>query len=71
MTSDWQYVDSSSIEAIRYDSDNTELYVQFISGATYVYSNVDESTVAEFLDADSKGSYFNRIIKPSYDYRQA
>lgn len=64
---DMQYVDSSNIEAIGYDSDNQELHVRFLkSGETYVYYGVDEWVFQEFLQADSKGRYLNANIRDSY-----
>lgn len=63
-------VDSSSIAAIGYDTGSQELYVEFLEGGrTYIYSGVPDVTHQEFMDADSKGGYFNREIKPHYDVR--
>ncbi len=64
-----QSVDSSSIEAVGYDSDNQVLYVRFLnSGKTYVYYDVDEPVHREFLQADSKGRYFGSNIRNHYQY---
>jgi hypothetical protein len=68
---DMNYVDSSNIEAIGYNSDEQELYVQFLSGATYVYHGVPEHVYAEIMDAPSKGSYLNRVIKGVYEYAKS
>ncbi|MBE9479699.1 MAG: KTSC domain-containing protein [Chloroflexi bacterium] len=65
---DMIYVDSSNIEKIRYDSDAQELYVQFLSGAIYVYYGVPEHVYEEIMGAPSKGSYLNRVIKGVYEY---
>lgn len=62
-------VDSSNLVAIGYDGDNQELYVEYLGGRTYVYSQVPDVTHRELMDADSKGSYMNREIKPNYDCR--
>jgi len=65
-----QYVDSSNIEAIGYEAEVRELHVRFLkTGATYVYSEVDEVVFEELMQADSKGSYLNRRIKGNYPYR--
>jgi KTSC domain len=64
------YVDSSNIEAIGYDEANRELYVQFRNGRTYVYIDVPSELHRELLDADSKGSYFNRAIRPNFEFRE-
>lgn len=64
-------VDSTSIEAVGYDEDAQELYVQFAGGRTYVYSGVSTYTYEDLLSAPSKGSYLNREIKPNYEARLA
>lgn len=64
-----EFIDSSNIEAIGYDSDNQELHVRFLkSGETYVYYGVDEWVFQEFMQADSKGIYLNNNIKERYQY---
>lgn len=66
-----RFVHSTSLEASGYDPVTRELFVRFLkSGLTYVYIDVDESVFDEFFRADSKGSYYNRQIKPAYQYRQ-
>ena len=64
-----EWVDSSSIDQIGYDEDNRELWIRFKSGETYAYSDVPATTHEEIMRADSKGSYFNREVKPNYAYR--
>ena len=63
---DMIYVDSSSIEAVDYDPKSMELHVQFLKTGLYVYRDVPQHIFDELLNADSKGSYFNRNIKPAY-----
>ena len=66
---DMHYVDSSNIEAIGYEADSQELHVRFLkSGETYVYYNVEEWLFQEFLQAGSKGVYFNLNVKNNYSY---
>jgi hypothetical protein len=65
--SDWIFVDSTNIEAIRYDEPACELQVRFLrSGDIYAYYNVEKWRFDELMAADSKGTYLNRSIKPSY-----
>lgn len=64
------FIDSTNIEAIGWDMEARELYVQFRSGRTYIYSDVSAETYQEFMQADSKGSYLNREIKPHFDCRE-
>lgn len=64
-----QYVDSSNIEAIGYDTNTQQLHVRFLkSGATYVYYDVEEWRFEEFRQTGSKGGYLNQHIKGVYDY---
>lgn len=65
---DMQMVDSSAMESVGYDAPTRELHVQFVGGKLYVYLDVDEYVFQELLLADSKGSYFNRKIKPHYQF---
>jgi hypothetical protein len=60
------FVDSSNIEAIGYEPDQNELHVRFLTGETYVYSEVPQDVFDQLVYSDSKGSYFNRFIKPVY-----
>ena len=63
------YVDSSNIEAIGYDADLQELHVRFLGSGLYVYKNVPSDVFDQIMNAESKGSFLNREIKPVYtDY---
>jgi hypothetical protein len=64
-------VDSSSVEMIGYDDESTTLFVRFRdSSGVYMYEGVEQATVNELLEADSVGSYVNRVIKPRYKARK-
>ena len=65
-----EYVSSSNVEQVGYDPESRELWVRFLSGDTYVYSNVDEGTHQSLITASSVGSYLNRAIKGAFDYRK-
>jgi hypothetical protein len=67
---DMHAVDSSNIREVGYDAGGEELWVEFVSGATYVYAQVPQLVFDEFVDADSKGSYLNREIRNAYECRQ-
>ena len=65
------FVDSSNIEAIGYDTSTMELHVRFVkSGKTYVYYGVEEFVYQEFLQSDSKGTFFNTRIKNNYQFSE-
>jgi hypothetical protein len=67
---DWIYVDSSNIEAVCYFDDKNELQVRFLNGSTYSYSDVPQEIYDELINAASKGSYLNRMIKGVYNYQK-
>jgi hypothetical protein len=59
-------VDSTLIHSIGYDEAKRTLEVTFQDGDTYRYYEVEPDVVEEFLDAESKGAYFNDYIRDSY-----
>jgi hypothetical protein len=44
--------------------------VTFTSGKSYVYANVPPNVFDQFMDAQSKGSYFNTAIRDCYSARE-
>lgn len=65
----WQeYVDSSNIEWIGYESADRELFVGFLDGSVYVYFDVSESLAVDFVNADSVGRFHHRCIRGIYRY---
>jgi len=62
------FVDSSNIESIGYNDDTQELYVQFLSGGSYIYSDVPREIFDGLMNAPSKGSFLNREVKGIYQY---
>ena len=65
-----QFVDSSNIERIGYDSNSNTLRVEFKSSRTYDYFNVPESIFDELRHASSVGGYHARNVKNSYSYTE-
>lgn len=74
MAVEWKLVESSNIVSIGYenheDDMKAELHVQFKSGAEYVYHDVPQDMVQEFLNADSKGKFLNERIKGLYEFHK-
>jgi KTSC domain len=66
----WIAVDSSCIDAIAHLQTESALKIRFNSGCIYQYENVSHNAFVNFLNADSKGRFFNRNIKDAYPYRQ-
>ena len=56
-------IESSIIDKFVYDIDKQEMIIEFGGGASYLYKNVNEIVVSEFIDAESKGKYINSIKK--------
>lgn len=55
---------SSVILAMRYEPGREELVMAFRGGrGTYRYFDVDVEEWREFLEAESKGTYLNRVFK--------
>jgi lysyl-tRNA synthetase class 2 len=63
-------VDSTAISAIDYDGDRAKLFVRFQSGERYVYVGVPGEVHRSFLDADSKGRFFQAEIRDCYPYNR-
>ena len=62
-----EYVESSMITSIGYDSNCSTLEIEFKrSGAVWDYFDIPESLWYEFNGSDSKGKYFLRTIKNQY-----
>lgn len=60
-------LDSSIIESFVYDTNKQEMLIEFNGGSQYLYKNVNEIVVTEFMDAESKGRYINEI-KKNYEF---
>ena len=61
-------VASTAIERIEYDELSRDLVVTFTSGRTYTYYGVPRDVYLNFIDAPSKGQFFNAYIKDRYSY---
>lgn len=63
-------IDSTAIQAIDYDADHEKLFVRFISGERYLYVGVPGEVHRCFLDASSKGGFFQDEIRDQYPYNR-
>lgn len=61
-------VNSSAIHQVEYHKRTKELDIYFTDGDFRSYKNVPERVVKEFLEAPSKGTYFNYNIREVYDH---
>jgi hypothetical protein len=61
---------STAIRFISYDADSERLSVTFVTGRRYIYENVPEKIYDEFLNASSRGQFFNFEIRDRFPYRE-
>lgn len=66
----WVNVVSSRMVAIRYDYGLRAIFVQFNSGAYYIYESVPLAVWWRFRRSASKGKFIDRVLN-SYPYRPA
>ena len=60
-------MNSSWIESISYDHDDSSLTVATKSGETYDHWEVPKDVAQEFKNAPSKGAFYNTNIRSLYD----
>jgi KTSC domain len=63
-------VESTAIREIDYDAERGKLLVRFISGERYVYVGVPGEVCRSFVEADSKGRFFQREIRDRYPFNR-
>ena len=64
-------VHSSLLASVNYQAETSALDLKFRQpGITYRYFNVPTEIYARLLDAESKGSYFNRQIRGRFRYQR-
>jgi hypothetical protein len=61
---------SSVIRRFAYDHSEEQLWVEFVSGRRYVYSQVPPEVADTFRSAFAKGVYFNTRIRDRYPHRE-
>lgn len=60
---------SSSIASITYDPDDGLLEIELRrTGHLYDYFDVPRDIYRALMNAESKGAFVNRILKPNFDY---
>jgi lysyl-tRNA synthetase class 2 len=63
-------VESAAISEIDYDAQRTKLLVRFVSGERYVYVGVPGEVHRSFVEADSKGRFFQQKIRDRYPFNR-
>jgi KTSC domain len=64
-----QAIESEAINAVGYDAQHRILRVTFHNGQSYEYLDVSSEEFRDFMSAESRGAYMNRVIKPKYECR--
>lgn len=64
------HVESAAIEAIDYDAGDARLQVTFVSGERYAYGGVPGEVHRAFVEAESKGRFFQARIRDRYPYEK-
>lgn len=59
-------IDSDHIAGAHHDSMERKTYVKFKNGAVYAVHGMSPEDHQAFLDADSQGEHFHRVIKQNY-----
>jgi hypothetical protein len=62
-------VESTTLAAVAYDESQEALQLEFRGGEIYRYCGVPAGVHKKLLNAASKGSYFNRVIRGRFPYR--
>jgi KTSC domain len=64
-----KHVISTAVRAVGYDQARRVLQVELRNGAVYDYLDVPRAVYEAFMNADSKGIYYNRQVRDKYpDY---
>lgn len=63
-------VRSSSLAAIGHNAEENVLVVEFVNGSVYRYLDVPAQTYQQLLRAESKGAYFNRLVRTRFGYER-
>ena len=61
---------STVIRRFVYDQSEQQLWVEFVTGRRYVYSQVPPEVADAFRSAFSKGVYFNTRIRDRFPHRE-
>ena len=61
---------STVIRRFAYDQSEHALWVEFVTGRRYVYSDVPDEVAEAFRCAFAKGVYFNTRIRDRYPCRE-
>jgi lysyl-tRNA synthetase, class II len=61
-------VDSTTLRRVGYDAERQLLQIEFQNLSIYQYFDVPAAVCEELMQAPSKGAYFNRSIRPKFNF---
>ena len=62
--------ESTNLKTSQYDTETSELIVEFKKGGKYSYTKVPISIFTKMRIAESQGSYFSKNIAKNYKYKK-
>tara|TARA_R110001583_G_scaffold98896_3_gene244025 strand:- start:654 stop:899 length:246 start_codon:yes stop_codon:yes gene_type:complete len=62
--------ESSNLKASQYNTETSELIVEFKKGGKYSYTKVPISIFTKMRMAESQGSFFSKNISKNYRYKK-
>ena len=65
---EFERVESSNIEAVKYEPERKTMTVRFNSGGVYEYDNVPKHKHTQMMGAKSKGKFLNQHVKGQHDF---
>ncbi len=66
----YQQVESSNISAVKYDPEDSTLYVVFTSGGHYSYAGVPQDVYDSLMEAESVGKFFHASIRNAFQAKK-
>ena len=62
--------DSSNLKTSQYNTNTSELIIEFKKGGKYSYEKVPHDLFTKMRKADSQGSFFSKNISRSYKFKK-
>ena len=61
-----QVNNSKAIQTIIYNQEKSQMMIKFADSPLYTYDNVEKDLFEAFSQAESKGSFYHKQIKPFF-----
>lgn len=62
-----QVNNSKAIQTIIYNEEHSQLLIKFFDSPLYSYDNVPKDLFQAFSEAESKGAFYHKEIKPHFE----